>query len=205
MNSFSPRRLARWIGPALALALLTTTACGQTRKDEATLSAGEQKPAAKPPGEGEPFHKFAQPPAGPPVLDGYDPSLVGITPVVAQVEDDEREGASVIAQTELAEFIKHGPRHPLTLVQVQPAFEGTSFVGYRVVGFTDTGAQTLGRALKPGDVVLKVNDRSIARPEDYMAVWTGLESCDKLTVKVLREGQPVEMAWQISKAANADK
>ena len=181
---------------ALCCAAALSTAC-------ATSGAGsrsDDKPVMKPPAEGEEFHETAELPPGPDVLPGYDVETPPETPAPAtsatsdktvptsETGADEEEGTKTVSRAALNAFLSRGPRHALTMVRVKPAFENGAFVGSEVLGFAGRGADTFGKVLTPGDIILKVNERSIARPEDYMSAWNSLKECEEIKVELMREG-----------------
>ncbi len=192
------RRLALSL---LGIAAIAGASCmAETRKD-GSPEAGQEQPMASPPAEGDDFFEFGELPSGPAPVDGYDPDLIGVkdpTPAAQQPQGATDEAPTTqISRASVVDFVKNGPRHPLSLVEVQPAFTGNQFVGYRVTALSVEGAQHFGSSLRAGDVVLTVNERNIAMPEDYMAVWGELPKASKLSVSLIRDGQTIDMSWPI--------
>jgi hypothetical protein len=177
------------------LAIITSVACqAEMRKDSAPAGAIEEEAMANPPRPGDDFFEVGKVPKGAPVVEGYDPSLQG--------EDIEREVApptpvKEINRSSITSFVKNGPRHPLQMVQVQPAFTGSEFVGYQITAFSDEGAKSFGSAMRAGDIVIAVNDRNLAMPEDYMAAWESLSTCEKLSVRLIRDGKAMSLSWPV--------
>jgi hypothetical protein len=170
--------------------------CVSTPPVTAPQNTTNKTAQAVPPSQGEPFYEFAELPAGPKVIAG---AFTG-----TEVDDKRSSGSSgpsdvsnAITRREIVNFVALGPRHALTLVQVQPAFQGQHFVGYQVTGLSQEGEQVFGSALRRGDVILKVNERSIARPEDYMTVWQSLEASDRVSITLLRAGAQIAMSWPV--------
>lgn len=199
-----------------ALSLTSLSACqNDTRQDELP-SAGQEQALAAPPGQDEPFYAPKAMPSGPKPVQGYDPDLVGArfaddgspltNPSRSALPSDDAAAIAASATTEgipraaLQAFTRQGPRRPLELLQVQPAFQGSRFIGYRVMALNDEGARHFGAALRPGDVVLSVNKRAIASPEEYMAAWNSLKDCDELSVKLIRGEETVELSWPVTEA-----
>ena len=177
---------------ALLVASLLAGGCATTGT---TLEAKAEMPAAQPPAEGERFFENKPLPEGPDVLDAYN----GTSDKTQNAEPISKstEASAYISRTSLDSFIEFGPQYALKLVTVTPAFQGRRFVGYEVVGFNPKGA-SLAQALKRGDIVTKINNRSIVRPEDYMAAWESLKSCESLRVKLIRAGEAIELEWPVN-------
>jgi len=70
------------------------------------------------------------------------------------------------------------------------------FHGWRIVSFRDP-ARWADVDLKPGDVVLKVNDHKLERPEDAMVPWQSLAIASELRVSYERDGQAKELRYEI--------
>ncbi|MEL6178448.1 MAG: hypothetical protein AAFS10_05820, partial [Myxococcota bacterium] len=150
-----------------------------------------------PPSEGDPFFEEKPLPKGPKVVEGYFPPA-SHREVPDQLElVQEQAGTASINRKTLDQFIERGPRYALKLVRVQPAFEGSRFVGYKVVGFSPNGSHLKG-ILKPGDIVVAINQRAIVRPEDYMAAWESLKTCDQVQLSLVRSGEKLSMSWPVA-------
>jgi type II secretory pathway component PulC len=52
--------------------------------------------------------------------------------------------------------------------------------------------------VRPGDVVVKVNGRSVERPEHADTVWKSLRTAPALTVELLRDGRPITVTLPIA-------
>jgi S1-C subfamily serine protease len=174
---------------ATLLASCSTTGVPVTEAPEA--------PEATPPKKGEQFYEFAELPSGPKAVPGAITGEMPEDAAAPKATTPPEAVSNAITRRELLGFLERGPRHALTLVEVQPAFQGQTFVGYQVMGLSDDGERAFGTALHRGDVILKVNRHSIARPEDYMSVWQGLKKTDRVSVTVLRAGQEVAMSWPV--------
>ncbi len=190
--------------------ILSVSACNaDSARPDPAPNAGQAPPVANPPQKGERFHEFANVPSGPPVVDGYNPDLVGVEydedgkPITADAsrrpvaEGPSVDGKPAVRRSAIKAFLKHGPRHPLDIIEIQPAFEGKSFIGYRVLAFTPEGAEHFSTALRQGDVVVSVNKRSVASPQEYMAAWNSLKDCESISVDLIRAGEKVNLSWPV--------
>lgn len=92
--------------------------------------------------------------------------------------------------------ISAGPGAFLGTLEVEPVLVKGRFHGWRIVAFKDAGTWA-NVDLKPGDVILKVNDHGLERPEDAMVPWQGLAIAKELHVTFERAGQPQELRYEI--------
>lgn len=69
----------------------------------------------------------------------------------------------------------------LRSVDVEPAFREGTFIGFKIRGFRDP-ARWAGIDLRPGDVVSKVNGRSIEKPDDALLAFKACESAKEVQV-----------------------
>ena len=159
--------------------------------------APPEAPLASPPQKGDQFYEFPEVPSGPKAVPGAITGELPDDSAAPKATTPPDAVSNAITRRELLGFIDRGPRHALTLVEVQPAFQGQKFVGYQVMGLSIDGEAAFGTAIHRGDVILSVNQHSIARPEDYMNVWQSLKKADRVSLKVLRAGQEVAMSWPV--------
>jgi type II secretory pathway component PulC len=103
-----------------------------------------------------------------------------------------------IPRTELAKVLDASPGLFLQHVQTEPRFAHGRFHGWRLVSFYPGDARFSGIALQAGDVVTRVNGKSIEQPDQFMAVWTELRTSKELVVDVERAGAPRTLRWTIA-------
>lgn len=92
-------------------------------------------------------------------------------------------GHQAIRRSALLDLQRLGAQSFIQQVRVRPAFRHGRFHGWRVVAYRGPGT------LLSGDVVTRINGRPIERPEQFMGVWEGLASSDKLVVELIRAGK----------------
>jgi len=106
-------------------------------------------------------------------------------------------GPDTLDRAEVDRFMENGPHWFIRQVDLEPARLGGEFVGYRLVRFFDDDRRFRKVDLRPGDVVLRVNDLPIGRPEQFMKVWTDLKVAKALTVEYVRGGSQRLLRWEI--------
>jgi len=113
----------------------------------------------------------------------------GVDAVEAPVVETELHRAA------LDGLLAKGPAYVLAMVQIDPAKRDGRFVGFQIVSFRAELPAYLD--LRPGDVVARVNDLPIERPEQFFAVFEALKTAGEVKFDVLRDGERREIAVPI--------
>jgi hypothetical protein len=90
----------------------------------------------------------------------------------------------------LGKFIRGG-------VEVRPSFADERFAGWEIVRFYPDDSRFAEVDLRPGDVVVDVNERAIERPAQAQVVWDSLRKAGELVVRGHRNGKPFELRYRI--------
>jgi hypothetical protein len=109
-------------------------------------------------------------------------------------------GASSHGTVRRAELVEVLDAHPGTFlrhVQTEPRLSGGRFAGWRLTAFYPGDPRFAGVDLQAGDVIVRVNGRSIERPDQLMVVWDGLRQASELVVELERDGRPRTLRWTI--------
>ena len=102
-----------------------------------------------------------------------------------------------IYRDELDAALDRGLQPLIADVRLKAVHDGPRFVGWRVQ-FLHPGEDPFRHsAVRPGDVLMRVNGSPLERPDQMMEVWKSLEEADILTFSVLRAGKPVEVTYAI--------
>ena len=106
---------------------------------------------------------------------------------------DEAAAPAAPVETELRraaldELLAKGPAYVLAMVQIDSAKKDGKFVGFQIVSFRADLPAYLD--LRPGDVVTRVNDLPIERPEQFFAVFEALKTATAVKFDLLRDGAP---------------
>jgi type II secretory pathway component PulC len=54
------------------------------------------------------------------------------------------------------------------------------------------------KLLRAGDLVQRINGRSLERPEQFQAVWESLAQADELVIELRRDTQPTKLRFAIT-------
>jgi membrane-associated protease RseP (regulator of RpoE activity) len=119
--------------------------------------------------------------------------------------DGDRDGVArpleesrAVARTELERFLDQGIPATLQQVPVQPVFSKGHLLGYQVISFFAGRPDIASRAgIIAGDVITHVNGQPVARPEDLWSVWEAMRSSPRITIDLVRDGQPLRLAWKV--------
>src|SRR3954468_20147382 len=152
----------------LALAVLVHAACGPKvstapRALDDDLDRGPAPPAR---------------PAGTPrPADAPRPA-----PVAAPTGKGLRTGT--IARARLVAVLDAGPGTFLRQLEVAPRMAGDRFVGWQLVQLLDRRGPLREVNLSPGDVLVTVNGKPVARPEQLQALWDSLRTANEVTAQL---------------------
>lgn len=100
-----------------------------------------------------------------------------------------RVALQVEVQRGIGAFLKH--------VRTKPAIQRGRFVGWRVIELFKKRPEIRVLNLRPGDLVLKVNGRSLERPEQFKLIWDGLLEASELIVEIERAGRRYQLRYVI--------
>jgi hypothetical protein len=102
-----------------------------------------------------------------------------------------------IARARLVAVIDAGPGTFLRQVEVAPRMAGDRFVGWQLVQLLDRGGPLREVDLSPGDVLIAVNGKPVARPEQLWALWDSLRTANEVTAQLQRGDQPLELRFTV--------
>jgi len=148
----------------------------------------------------------SRPPAQEPTSAVADEDLAPIAAPTPTPTPKERASAlettaPALTREALDRVLDGGPGAFLAQLEVRPHFDGKRFDGWELMGFSDTSSGLARSGLLPGDVVKRVNDHSLERPENLHDLWQTLRGAASIVVAGLRAGQPFEMRFQVSGVA----
>jgi hypothetical protein len=106
--------------------------------------------------------------------------------------------AGVISRAELRAELARGVARFLRQVRTQPVFERGRFVGWRLLTLFPERPDIHVKLLRAGDLVQRINGRSLERPEQFQAVWESLAQADELVIELRRDTQPTKLRFAIT-------
>jgi len=169
------------------LACFVMATCGPSRvTDEDLRPPSEEQP--------RPSRKPASPPETP--IERVEPrSSGGGAPAGAPL-------AYEIQRADLERVLRRGPGAFLGQVQIEPAFDANRrFAGFRIKTLMLGNKEIPTDLVRIGDVVMRINGRRLARPEDLFDIWQALYKADELRLEGRRGADPFNVRYQISPPA----
>jgi S1-C subfamily serine protease len=102
-----------------------------------------------------------------------------------------------IARARLVAVLDAGPGTFLRQLEVAPRLAGNRFVGWQLVELLDRSGPLHDVDVAPGDVLLAVNGKPVARPEQLQALWDSLRTANEVTAQLRRGDQPLELRFTV--------
>jgi hypothetical protein len=113
------------------------------------------------------------------------------------LEPDDPSDSFVISKPAFDAVIARGPSWFIHRVAVRPAMVNGRYTGFQLLSLFANDPELETRAIRPGDIIQRVNDQPIGRPEEFMAVWNSLAGADHLAVQLVRDGRVLRVTWLI--------
>ncbi len=120
-----------------------------------------------------------------------EPTALGPPAPVAPAQ--RRAPRDSIVRAELDAVLDAGPARFLQRVNRKAVLRGGRFLGWRILGLDPVLEGVVG----PGDILVRVNRRSMERPEVFFEVWQSLRRASELVLEILREDKPMEIRLPI--------
>jgi len=117
----------------------------------------------------------------------------------ASAPASQRVRTGVITRAELKGFLDRGMPAFIANVVVDryPRARAQRFRGWRIVEFFPGDERFANVDIKPGDVVLRINEQPIERPDQFVGVWNRLKTARILVVEAQRQGKVRTLSWRI--------
>jgi hypothetical protein len=119
-------------------------------------------------------------------------------PAVAATAGTATTTSGVIARADYERMLSQSPGAFLAHVDPAPTFRDHRFSGWRLNAFFPGDARFAGSGIRVGDIVTRINGRSVEQPDDFSQVWQNARYRRDLTVEILRDGVPRKLSWTIA-------
>jgi type II secretory pathway component PulC len=106
--------------------------------------------------------------------------------------------AGVISRAALRAQLVRGIGRFLQQVRTEPALAKGQWKGWRLITLFPNHASIQVSVLRAGDTVMRVNGRSIERPEDFKSIWDSLSDATQLVLDIERDGKPSTLRYTIA-------
>ena len=105
--------------------------------------------------------------------------------------EDRPLGPMTISRPQLLAVLDGGFGRFLQGIETQAALEGGAFTGFRVTSFAPiwlADRRGVRAALRPTDIITRVNDLPIERPEQAFVAFESLREAEALVISMKRDG-----------------
>lgn len=129
-------------------------------------------------------------------IDETSPATSPAAPVAEATQPNpEPDLPGRILRADLDAVLAGGPAALLSEVVAEPAMDNGVFVGFRITEFMSGAPPVVD--LRPGDVILTVNGKTVERPENYFEVFQDLKTATALRFEVLRKAEKMVLEYPI--------
>lgn len=106
--------------------------------------------------------------------------------------------AGTIDRAKLISVLDAGPPAFLRQLEVAPHLrDGNRFVGWQLVQLVDKASPLYDVDLVPGDILLAINGKPIARPDQLQTVWDSLRKANAVTAQLWRGDTQLTLEFAI--------
>lgn len=105
--------------------------------------------------------------------------------------------SGTIERAKLNAVLDAGPGKFLRQLEITPRMDGNRFVGWQLVEVLDRNGPLVDVDVLPGDVLLAVNGKPLARPDQLQAMWDSLRSANEVRAQLWRGNGKLELAFAI--------
>ncbi len=117
---------------------------------------------------------------------------------VTLVEDESPVAAFTILRKDVQHALSQGPSWFIRQVGVRPIVTSHDrFFGFQLMSLFPGRDRTKPLPIMEGDIIQSVNGSPIERPDQFMAVGNTLATVSHLSVRLVRNGQPLLITWLI--------
>ncbi len=102
-----------------------------------------------------------------------------------------------IDRAQLISVLDGGPGNFLRQLEVTARMDGKRFVGWQLVQLLDHTGPLHDVDVAPGDVLLAVNGKPLARPDQLQTIWDSLRTANELRAQLWRGDNKLELAFAI--------
>jgi type II secretory pathway component PulC len=136
--------------------------------------------------------------------------VLGALAAPVRAESAVREPVPAVVETQTSvsrdvfdAWLARGPQYLLSQVVPMPVTRERRFEGFRLSRWFPGHPEVTEGAVRTGDVVQRVNGRSVERPDQFLYVWKHLQGATEVRIEGLREGRRLKATLTIVDAPAA--
>ena len=103
-----------------------------------------------------------------------------------------------ITRAHLIAVLDSGPGAFLRQLEVTPRMDGNRFVGWQLVQLLDRSGPLVDVDLVPGDVLLAVNGKPLARPDQLQTLWDSLRTATSVNAELWRGDAKLALTFAVT-------
>jgi type II secretory pathway component PulC len=113
------------------------------------------------------------------------------------------EAKASVARDVFEGWLERGPQYLLSQVVPLPVTVERRFVGFRLSRWFPAHPDVTEGTLRRGDVIQRVNGRSVEHPDQFLFVWKQLRGAPAVVIEGQRDGAPLKATLDIVDAPSA--
>ena len=119
------------------------------------------------------------------------------TAAVADAPRGQGTRTGTIDRKHLEAMLEGGPATFLRQVEVSARLDGNRFVGWQLVQVIDHDGALANVDVAPGDVLLAVNGKPVAKPDQLQALWDSLRTANQIVAELTRGDAKVKLVFDV--------
>jgi S1-C subfamily serine protease len=132
---------------------------------------------------------------------GQPASAPAVAPVVAAPRAEAPPGKGLrtgtVTRAKLLAVLDGGPGAFLRQLEVAPRMDGDRFVGWQLVQLLDRSGPLVDVDLQPGDVLLAINGKPLARPDQLQVIWDSLRTANEINAELWRGETRLSLKFEV--------
>lgn len=121
-------------------------------------------------------------------------------PGLSKESSSSSDRSQSISRYKVNETIQSNMDNLLADVEVKPAFDQGKILGFRIEGFKGRAGELLEKlGFQPGDVITRVNGKSIDGMDQALKLWSSLKYQKNFDIQVLRNGEKKNFEYQLTR------
>jgi S1-C subfamily serine protease len=105
--------------------------------------------------------------------------------------------SGTIDRGRLVAVLDGGPASFLRQIEVSARLQGDRFIGWQLVQVLDREGALADVDVAPGDVLLAINGKPVAKPDQLQTLWDSLRTANQIVAELTRGDAKVELVFDV--------
>lgn len=119
------------------------------------------------------------------------------TPARADAPRGKGTRSGTIDRGRLVAMLDGGPATFLRQIEVSARLQGDHFVGWQLVQVLDHEGALANVDVAPGDVLVAINGKPVAKPDQLHTLWESLRTANQIVAELTRGDAKVELVFDV--------